>query len=1051
MNNNRTSQGNTLVLVIVGLFALLLIAYVVLNYSQLFATHKEAQTAIDAASLAAAKDMSQIVIDEADGCHFGVVGLVDNVPRKKDNRPVIGINTLMATVRLDAIIANKLGNSTMLVLTANDLQNVQADCLRLRKKIVQALKEKSFSDKDGNKINILDNANNTFDTNAIRLGGAKRTGDLVISVGQYSSPQGTTNIPVPTPTSLAQVNNSTSASDGYKTIYKPLVDVPVAFSANGSQGTLNFKFLPIGNDISLISSADCEFPNLADVDNWPGYLPPFLVKVEADQRVQASAQMSSKEPTEHSGNANNTNVGSTVHAVSIAICGGARRTFGSGLLQVSMPGGPPPQGQGPDCTSIQSIMNSTQISLTGVPPEINSQNRNTISATHLGTASNYVPAWNKDSTGSWLTASGGAVPATPSATLKPGATYRSRLHDDPSVVLSFCVYDWLHAMYLRPNAQDVADKLMANLNLYNQTQTSWNGKTDSFFSAAYATTLPKYPVTFGLFNVPTDGINDPRDLRNFDKNPEGYRRQLPNIFGYVAADATLPDQALVVAMDENSNVVTTNGQPPMTLVKFYHAILRTNSIAQQTFKAALAAMKQKAQEVHVLLDEAKKSNDQVEVTSASEKLASTIEKGKRARIVATNAHYAMTLTLAMLNDRKALSGLGITQINDNNFEIIGGNFLPPTLAATTEQILGDNPIPTGQDTLLSAAQRDWAAPPSKDKMQFVLFQSTKQATSSNIPQSAGSSAGIIEPVYAASAVPQSQNNMINFKVINDVSMDANSGTISLSKPQSTSSGVNVIQGQLIYQNTSSLITTSNDKTIQEVWNCVARDNGANYSGGTSTTPNSYFGNPNDAGYNSGAAATSDPPLLAEWTLRCPAPVPTTTAKCITGTTVSMPVGGGKSQDFLTYEGSTTKAQFWNAHTGGSATAANSALAQITVNVDAAGNVTYLYQGLPVHFFTDEASWTNSLTPIGGSPALQAYVNSFYVENRGDTKAVMQRSGALATAQSWWAGGTDAVSKVAPNTALTQAEKEGALWSLYSQITFYTVDANMCARLYVWSS
>lgn len=1052
MNNKRNSHGSMIVLVMVTLIAMLVIAFVVLNYSQLFATHKEAQTAIDAASLAAAKDMSHIVIDEKDGCYFGVVGLVDDAPRKKDNRPVLSINTLMATVRLDAIIANKLGNSTMLVLAANDLQNVQADCLRLRKKIVQALKDKSFSDKDGNKINILDDANNTFDTNSMRLGTGKRSGNLVLSVGQYASPQGTTNIPVPTPQNLAQVDQSTSAGAGGKTFYKPMVNVPMTFSANGSQGTFNFKFLPIGNDISLVSGVSCEFPDLQNVNNWPGYLPPYLIRAEVDQQVTAAAQPGMKKSQE-GGNDTTRLVSSTIHSQAVAACGGPVRTFGTGLLQFSMPGGAPPKGQGPDCTSLLSIMNSSQIALNSLPPEINSQNSNVVSASQLGTASRYTPAWNKNSTGSWMRADGGAVPASNAATLKSDA-YRTRTADDPSVVLSYCVYDWLHAMYLRPNVNEIVSKLSANLNLYGSQTTSFSdGQDGPFLRAAYATTKPHYPVTFGLFNVPLDGTNDPRDLRHFDESPAGYRRQLPNVFGYVAADMTLPDQALVVSMDENSNVVTTNGESPQVLIEFYNAIVKTNSIAAQTYKAAVAALKQRAQEIHVLQDKAAaqdKAGDQQALASTNQAITTAMANGRRARAVAGNAHYAMSVTLSMLNERKALSGLGITELNQKKFEMIGGYFFPPTLAATTEQILGNDPIPTGQDGSLTDQQRDWAALPIKDQLQFVLFQSLKQATSSTASPNGQALAGMIQPVFAASTVPQSQNNIYTFKVVGDATQGSSSGgSITMEKPNTTSSGFNVIQGQLIYQNTASLITSSNGSSVQEAWNCIARDNGANYSGS-----NSFFANSADSGYNGSSTASTNPPLIAEWSLRCPAPVPgpgPASANCTTQGAVSMPIGGGQTQDFITFGNAGRRVEFSSVNTGGSATGPSSSLSQFTVDVDSAGNVTYLYQGVPVHLFGDEASWTNSMTSLGGQWASGVNSRDLFVKQRGGTAsstAVGQQSVPL---HDWWVGGSDAISKVTPGTTLTQAQTEAALWSMYSQVTFYTLDANMCAHLYVWSS
>ncbi len=134
MKNRRLYQGNTLVLMIAFVSVVLLsVAVFVMFYIQGIGTHKQAQNAIDAAALQAAKDIGEIYIDTNEGSYFGPVGVSDNMPPGNDTnkRPIVGINTLMATIRLDALIAEQLGSSTMLVLAREDYEKARATSSKL--------------------------------------------------------------------------------------------------------------------------------------------------------------------------------------------------------------------------------------------------------------------------------------------------------------------------------------------------------------------------------------------------------------------------------------------------------------------------------------------------------------------------------------------------------------------------------------------------------------------------------------------------------------------------------------------------------------------------------------------------------------------------------------------------------------------------------------------------------------------------------------------------------------------------------------------------------
>jgi len=250
--DTRKPAGNMLAMiaVFIGVFVIL-IAFFVLNYTQLLGTHKQAQTAIDAAALQAAKDLGRVVITGEDGCHFGVVGLVDGAPKNNDvnNRGQIGINTILATIRLDGLIAKELGNQTMAVLVAHDLELAKKDSLVLKAKIQGALEGNKVEDVNGNQFNIKDNAATVYDANAVRLGKGQRIGDIDIKLGYVNSPQVFSNVPVPSPNQLAQVNAGTTIVRNNKTYYRSYTQINTDVFGN----QLTFGFVASADEPSLLS------------------------------------------------------------------------------------------------------------------------------------------------------------------------------------------------------------------------------------------------------------------------------------------------------------------------------------------------------------------------------------------------------------------------------------------------------------------------------------------------------------------------------------------------------------------------------------------------------------------------------------------------------------------------------------------------------------------------------------------------------------------------------------------------------------------------------
>jgi len=116
-----------------------------------------------------------------------VIGLVDDIPRKKDAKCVYRINTIRAAIKKNIASAKKYHNQEKLARAERDLADLQADSQVLRRKLANAVILGKFEDKDGNVISLSDDMNNAFDSYAIKLAKGKRSGQLQTVVVQSSS------------------------------------------------------------------------------------------------------------------------------------------------------------------------------------------------------------------------------------------------------------------------------------------------------------------------------------------------------------------------------------------------------------------------------------------------------------------------------------------------------------------------------------------------------------------------------------------------------------------------------------------------------------------------------------------------------------------------------------------------------------------------------------------------------------------------------------------------------------------------------------------------
>ncbi|MBS1953185.1 MAG: hypothetical protein JST89_03310 [Cyanobacteria bacterium SZAS-4] len=279
--HTRSRKGSTLALiaaVTVGLVTALIFFF--LNYARLLGSNAEQKKAIESAALTAATDVGNIVLNTSE---FGYVSLSDQAPIGKGTTagdlyylPVRGINTLVGTARLDAIIADKMPNSgIMSKLAQNDLNNTKSVITKLNAVITASLTAAGSPkaiDRDGNPINVYLDAENAYKQNIIRMSGSASyvPNSLVMTLGSLQNPT-ETNIPVPVPTATAPVPANQQA-DGF---YKSFMNIPY--------NAVDYVFGGIGSAVRLVDTRDfvTTVPGLA-------YQVPTIVKAEADEIIKTS-------------------------------------------------------------------------------------------------------------------------------------------------------------------------------------------------------------------------------------------------------------------------------------------------------------------------------------------------------------------------------------------------------------------------------------------------------------------------------------------------------------------------------------------------------------------------------------------------------------------------------------------------------------------------------------------------------------------------------------------------------------------------------------------
>lgn len=866
-SRNFNQRGGTTALVVAFLgIAVLLIAFILLNFNQLTGTHKEAQTAIDAAALQAAKDMSSIVVDGP----LGRIGLIDDAqPNTTNGYPVKGINTLLATVRLDALVAKELNNNTISYLVKNDLTLANNVRTQLRQRILNSAAGQggAFNAK-GEEVKILENAKEAYNNNPNRAAlkdKNSKPATISIVLGTLTGASARTNIPTPTqpgsPINDTDINGSNSVTANGVRYYLANVDIPVP----GTGG----QTIRLGAGAENFGLADNDkFVTLGSNDL------PFVAQVTADESVNAVA--TPKAPGKDGKRMNQ-----TLRTSAIAQAGGIIAPIASGALTVSFPQGFPSD---PDATSgdksplsfnsVKTIMNASQLDNGNNP------------------ASPYK-YWNAASPGNWMKASGNNFPSNGSLQAAAFKGLNNRKTDDPSVCLSFLTYDWLKTLGLRPNVKSVVDALTFDFKTNMSTSTNSktffaNGET-TLFPSAYAAASSTPGTTTALLQI-NDTVGDPRDLKRWDQNPAVYQRQIIRMWGYIPADDVLPADSTMVKILPNGELVSTDGNPIADVYDLQDALFMMNVHAVATYNNACKILDKAIDEEKLDNPSAKDAfaggfNTENASTAQVEILNKILDKMPRVRYALVNSAYATQVEGAMRDNRKVITGNGVKKISSNHFLVGGADFYPPTRAGSMDEIKGEGVVSTGQDS--GAALRDWCAPcKNTDKKlvsQLYFYKRTQDPVIGKANK--GDKSNLFQAASAQATGTIPPNNMLKY-IFHLSGSDTSPGKSMVTlHPSATSPWANVPSGngQHEYQTTEALkVKSPDDPRTTVVWQVRARDQQANAypDQGNANSPASpgsaaaYFNKFDAARYSADWCGNSGgcPALAAEWAITCPVPI-----------------------------------------------------------------------------------------------------------------------------------------------------------------------------------
>lgn len=174
-NARRNSKGNVYILVIGCIGLLLAIALMLFQVQMYFLKRQNARYASQAAALEAANQLSKIVVSDS---KWGFVSLSNHTASGKGTiagdgqpLPVIGVNNVIATVRLEKLLAQQFGNARIDSQANLDYEVSQKTIKSLQEKLDEAVswpvhdRTPNFRDKNGSIVHAKLAALKIFEKN----------------------------------------------------------------------------------------------------------------------------------------------------------------------------------------------------------------------------------------------------------------------------------------------------------------------------------------------------------------------------------------------------------------------------------------------------------------------------------------------------------------------------------------------------------------------------------------------------------------------------------------------------------------------------------------------------------------------------------------------------------------------------------------------------------------------------------------------------------------------------------------------------------------------
>jgi hypothetical protein len=240
----------------------------------------EQRSAIQAAALAAARDISAIVIDDP---NFGLIGLSDSPTvsnARASSNPygpsVTGINTLLDVIRVHLIVADSLKNPIMTRQAIVDYNN----CLAAQHHLLRALEAATSLNGTGVNANgtVLNPTQDAIDAynyySRQTIDGQKSSlisGSLRLSLGYAAHQPGLSQAQEPKSVVLPLHMPQSSLVKASNRV--------ISYTATNTKATVAFVFADLSPDSEIV---DCKSFQI-DLQNLP-YSTPTVIKVDADER-----------------------------------------------------------------------------------------------------------------------------------------------------------------------------------------------------------------------------------------------------------------------------------------------------------------------------------------------------------------------------------------------------------------------------------------------------------------------------------------------------------------------------------------------------------------------------------------------------------------------------------------------------------------------------------------------------------------------------------------------------------------------------------------------